>query len=97
MGLAYGLWYRMITSETGILQGTFQIRLTFHLSQQISPQISQILELLNNLFELSVLQRFLVDKTAMYRWRAGHCVLVSLRQPMSLSALSLLVFIGALK
>lgn len=96
MGLACRLWYR-ITSETAILQGTFQILMTFHFSQQISLQISQILELLNNLLEVSVLQRFLVGRTAMYKWRAGHGVLVSERQPMSLSALSLLVFIRALK
>lgn len=76
MVLACGLWYRTITSEIAILQGTLQILMTFHLSQQISPQTSQILELLNNLLELSVLQRFLVDKTAVYKWRAGHCVLL---------------------
>lgn len=34
------------------VQGTAQILMTSHLSQLISPQASQILELLNNLFEL---------------------------------------------
>lgn len=84
-------------SETAIVQGTAQILMTSRLSQQVSPQASQILELLNNLFELSVLQSFLEEKTALYKWRAGHCVLVSQRQPMSLSVLSLLVFIRALE
>lgn len=39
-------------SETAIVQGTAQILMTSRLSQQVSPQASQILELLNNLFEL---------------------------------------------
>lgn len=55
----------MRASETAIVQGTAQILMTSHFSQQISPQASQILELLSNLFELSVLQSFLDEKTDM--------------------------------
>lgn len=57
----------MRTSEPAIVRGAAQILMTSHLRQQISPQASQVLELLNNLFELSVLQSFLEEKTAMYK------------------------------
>lgn len=45
-----------------------------HLSQQISPQTNQVLQALSNLSEL---RRFLVEKRAMYKQKAGHCVPVS--------------------